>query len=128
MVESTGDDFNLSRGTMKSFPVSIAGLVHARGRLLEAAEALEVDLNRPENLLFTPCNKLRTGSWDVRRVRPATRAFDALVLEALGLMDFAPAVFRASARFGKSTGERNGTERGTAWLASSKAALLGDAT
>jgi hypothetical protein len=59
-----------------------------------------------------------TGSWDLRRVRERSRAFDAAVLDVLGLSGYEDAVLRAAARFGKSTGERNGTRRGVGWLAS----------
>jgi hypothetical protein len=113
---STGDDFNLAPGTLRSLPVGLAQLAPRRAELVALAAELERALHTDEHLLFTPYARLMTGSWDLRRVREHTRAFDAAVLETLGLDPFREAVLRASARFAKSTGERNGTERGVGWL------------
>jgi hypothetical protein len=123
---STADDFNLGRGTMRTLPIGLEQLDGSRsGELLSLAERLETELHREEHLLFTPYNRLMTGSWDLRRVREHSRAFDAAVLDALGLSEYEDAVLRASARFGKSTGERNGTRRGVGWLATPAAGQAG---
>jgi hypothetical protein len=114
---STGDDFNLAPGTLRSFPVGLAQLAPRRDELVALAADLEAALHTDEHLLFTPYAGLMTGSWDLRRVRTHTRAFDAAVLSALGLTTHHPTLLRASARFAKSTGERNGTRRGVGWLA-----------
>ncbi|MDX6714651.1 MAG: hypothetical protein QOH30_1209 [Baekduia sp.] len=115
---STADDFNLGRGTMRTLPIGLEQLDGSPSdELLTLAERLETELHREEHLLFTPYNGLMTGSWDLRRVREHSRAFDAAALDALGLGDYREAVLRAAARFGKSTGERNGTRRGVGWLA-----------
>ena len=111
---STGDDFNVSGGTFKTLPI---GLERIRTtEVLAAAEAVTTATHKPENLLFTPYAKLMTGSWDLRRVREQTRAFDLAVLRALELERYLPALLRAVARFSKSTGERPGVERGLGWL------------
>ncbi|HEX4344336.1 MAG TPA: hypothetical protein VHZ31_02125 [Solirubrobacteraceae bacterium] len=120
---STGDDFDVTAGTLKSFPVSLAALDPARDRLLELARQLEHEAHQEQHLLFTPYAGLMTGSWDLRRLRPLTREIDRVVLETLGLQAYLPAVIRAVSRLQKSTGERPGTERGMGWLAARRARL-----
>jgi hypothetical protein len=111
---STGDDFNVSAGTFKALPVALDRI--RTPTVIAAANKLSESVHRPENLLFTPYAKLMTGSWDLRRVREQSRAFDGTVLGALELQHYLPAVLRAVARFSKSTGERPGVERGLGWL------------
>ncbi|MEJ7784940.1 MAG: Eco57I restriction-modification methylase domain-containing protein [Solirubrobacteraceae bacterium] len=118
---STGDDFNVSTGTFKALPIALDRIRSAD--VIAAAQELSDSVHRPENLLFTPYAKLMTGSWDLRRVREQSHAFDRVVLAALGLEQYLPAVLRAVARFSKSTGERPGVERGLGWLAARREAL-----
>lgn len=113
---SVSDDFNVSGGTLAKLPIGLGQLQADKSDIIEAARALATELHHPENLLFTPYAKLMTGSWDLRRLRAHTEAIDLLVLRALGLDRYVPAVKRAVARFAKSTGERPGVERGTNWL------------
>jgi hypothetical protein len=113
---STGDDFDVTGGSLKDFPVSLKAINGIRTDLLAKARALNELATNPDVLLFTPYAGLMTGSWDLRLLRQATREIDQLVLSALGLEHYWPAVQRANARFSKSTGERPGTERGIAWL------------
>ena len=117
---STGDDFDVTGGSLKDFPVSLGSLAAIRAELLASAEDLNAMATSPDVLLFTPYAGLMTGSWDLRLLRKATRAIDKLVLEALGLDEYWPAVLLANARFSKSTGERPGTERGIGWLTSGR--------
>jgi hypothetical protein len=118
---STGDDFDVTGKTLKEFPIALAAVEPARERLLELARELEREAHREEHLLFTPYAGLMTGVWDLRRLRPLTRAIDQVVLETLGMERYLPAVIRAVSRFQKSTGERPGTERGLGWLAARRA-------
>lgn len=118
---SVGDDFNVPSGILKSLPIALDDI--RRPAVLNAAETLRVRTHDPANLLFTPYARLMTGSWDLRRVRAESRAFDRAVLTALELEEFLPAALRAGARFSKSTGERPGVERGTGWLEAARAAL-----
>ncbi|HEX4188221.1 MAG TPA: hypothetical protein VHY83_10020 [Solirubrobacteraceae bacterium] len=113
---STGDDFDVTAGGLKSFPVSIGSIDGIREPLIEKARELNQRACDPEVLLFTPYAGLMTGSWDLRLLRDVTREIDLMVLKALELERFWPAVLRANARFLKSTGERPGTERGTGWI------------
>ena len=120
---STGDDFDVTAGTLKEFPISFALVASVQDELLELARTLEAEAHQPEHLLFTPYAGLMTGSWDLRRLRDRTREIDRLILKALGLDKHLPAVLRAVSRFGKSTGERPGTERDLSWLDERRAAL-----
>jgi hypothetical protein len=112
---STGDDFNVTGGSLMELPISLKAVDSIRDELLDKARALNTLATNPDVLLFTPYAGLMTGSWDLRRLRRATREIDQLVLRSLGLERYWPAVLRANARFSKSTGERPGTKRGTAW-------------
>jgi hypothetical protein len=51
------------------------------------------------------------GNYDMLRCRHITDESDQLILDALGLADYWPAVLLADDRLLKVTGERPGTER-----------------
>lgn len=120
---STGDDFDVTKGTITGFPIGIPALDPIRDNLLLLAAQLEQETFRDPNLLFTPYKGRMTGAWDLRRVRNQTRKIDRLVLEGIGLSEYLPALTRAVFRFDKSTGERPGTERGMDWLEDRRAEL-----
>ena len=120
---STGDDFDVTATTLKELPIGLAQLDGCRDEVLHHARELEKLAQQDDNLLFTPYAGLMTGVWDLRRLRTKTREIDAIILQRLGLAAHHESILRAVARFGKSTGERPGTERGSGWLEAARAEL-----
>jgi hypothetical protein len=112
---SAADDFNVQSGVVASTPIPL-GPLERDEELVGAARALVRDAHSPANLMFNTYNRMEIGSWDLRRISGASIALDRRILEALGLLEYWPAVRRAVRRFQKSTGESPGVRRGLGWL------------
>lgn len=81
-----GDDFNVTAGTLKSFPLAIGRLAEAtRTGLLDHFD----DLVRSQAAALTwKTNKgMRVGNWNLTRCRDVTDRIDAVIDEAAGLSE-----------------------------------------
>ncbi len=106
---ATGDDFNVTRGSLMSFPI---GLERVKA-VWDELTALAADLRKeqPKHPIVTLYAGKEMGNYDMLRCRHITDRADQLVLETIGLDHLWPAVRLADARLAKATGERPGTER-----------------
>lgn len=107
---ATGDDFDVTAQLLKAFPVSPASISQEVRDTL-AALAAELRLAQIEVPVVTRYAGNEMGNYDMSRLRHITDKSDRLILEALELAEFWPAIMLADARLGKVTGERPGTER-----------------
>jgi hypothetical protein len=106
---ATGDDFDVTRGLLTSFPISLKEVQPAWAELANLAEVLREE--QPKHPIVTLYAGKEMGNYDMSRCRHITDQADTLVLKTLGLENLWPAVLLADARLVKATGERPGTER-----------------
>ena len=105
-----GDDFDVTSGVLKSFPVDIGRLPDdARSKLLELAHRLRSEL--PEALVYTLYAKKWLGNYDMKMLRHITDEVDEILLEALGLEEHLPTVRRIDARLFRSSGDAGNSIR-----------------
>ena len=104
-----GDDFHVTSGLLKSFPVSLGAVATAVPRL--ALLGAELRLEQPKHPIVTLYARKEMGNYDMLRCRHITDRADRLALETLGLAEYWPEILAADARLLRMTGERPGTER-----------------
>lgn len=105
----TGDDFDVTAGLLKSFPIS-HDAVSSVSRELQGLAA-ELREEQPKHPVVTLYARKEMGNYDMLRCRHITDRADQLVLHALGLESYWPEILAADARLMRATGERPGTER-----------------
>ena len=108
---TTGDDFDVTAGLLKDFPISLAEVERISDRL--AAIAADLRLEQQRHPLVTKYAGKEMGNYDMSRCRHITDVADQLVLDHLGLGHLWPTLLLADASLAKVTGERPGTRR--AW-------------
>ncbi len=106
---ATGDDFDVTGGLLKSFPVAPDQVQAAWPQLQRLAKRLRAE--QPKHPIVTKYAGKEMGNYDMSRCREITDEADRVVLGALGLSPLWSAVLLADARLAKATGERPGTER-----------------
>ncbi len=105
----TGDDFHVTAGLLKSFPIPLESLSPSWPDLIELAAELRAE--QPKHPIVTLYARKEMGNYDMLRCRHVTDRADELVLETLGLGEYWPEILAADARLLRMTGERPGTER-----------------
>lgn len=106
---ATGDDFHVTAGLLKSFPISLEAVRSIWDELGELARELRHE--QPQHPIVTLYAKKEMGNYDMLRCRHITDRADRLVLDHLGLGKYWPELLAADARLLRVTGERPGTER-----------------
>lgn len=106
---ATGDDFHVTRGLLKAFPVSLDEVAPIADELLTLAADLRVEQQR--HPLVTKYAGKEMGNYDMSRCRHITDQADELVLDLFGVADLWPSVLLSDASLAKVTGERPGTRR-----------------
>jgi Eco57I restriction-modification methylase len=106
---ATGDDFDVTAGLLKSFPIAPSDVKAAWPKLQRLAKRLREE--QPRHPVVTKYAGKEMGNYDMLRCRHITDEADQVVLGALGLAHLWPTVLLADARLAKATGERPGTER-----------------
>jgi hypothetical protein len=106
---ATGDDFHVTAGLLKSFPIALDTVATSRSDLEGLAAELRAE--QPKHPIVTLYARKEMGNYDMLRCRHLTDQADQLVLETLGLGHYWPEILAADARLLRMTGERPGTER-----------------
>lgn len=106
---TTGDDFHVTAGMLKSFPVAPSQVEGIADRLAELAAMLRAEQQRHPLVTRYAGNEM--GNYDMSRCRHVTDKIDRAVLDHLGLLHLWPTVLLADAALAKVTGERPGTRR-----------------
>jgi hypothetical protein len=106
---ATGDDFHVTGGLLKAFPVSLEEITPIADSLLALAADLRVEQQR--HPLATKYAGKEMGNYDMSRCRHITDQADQLVLDLFGIGDLWPTVLLSDASLAKVTGERPGTRR-----------------
>jgi hypothetical protein len=105
-----GDDFDVTSGVLKSFPVDVANLPDDRqAQIAELAEKLLGAL--PSSLMYTLYSKKWLGNYDMKMMRPITDQIDEIVLRSFGLEQHLPTVRRIDARLFRSSGDAGNSIR-----------------
>lgn len=107
---TTGDDFDVTSGGIKSTPIDPNAFSNAaQDKLVDLASRL-VDAF-PGHVLFTPYAGKFMGTYVLSEMRDTTDAIDQVIAEELGFVDLLPALEHAYACVFKPTGDRPGTLR-----------------
>lgn len=106
---ATGDDFDVTRGLLTSYPISPKQVEPVWAELTALAKELRAE--QPHHPIVTLYAGKEMGNYDMLRCRHITDRADELVLKTIALDHLWPAVRLADARLAKATGERPGTER-----------------
>jgi hypothetical protein len=105
-----GDDFHVTSGVLKSFPVNVAKLPEeCRTQIAELGEKLLREL--PSSLMYTLYAKKWLGNYDMKMMRPITDQIDETLLRSLGLEHHFPTVRRIEARLFRSSGDAGNSIR-----------------
>ena len=105
---TNGDDFHLTSGNLKSFPIAPKQVEAIWTPLLALAKRLREE--QPLHPSVTLNAGKVIGNYDMKRCRHITDEAEKLILETLGLSHLWPAVLFADARAQKATGEGYGTK------------------
>lgn len=107
---TSGDDFHLTSGGLKSTPINPQKLSSvAQDRLVELAE--DVLALYPDHTMFTLYAGKYMGTYVLSEMRNVTDEIDEILASELGFLDLMPALEHAYACAYKPTGERPGTLR-----------------
>lgn len=106
---STGDDFDVTTGLLKDFPVGPEDVGAISKELMTLAAALRAE--QQLHPLVTKYAGKEMGNYDMSRCRHITDEADRLVLAHFGVGHLWPTVLLADASLAKVTGERPGTRR-----------------
>ena len=98
---STGDDLNLTKGTLESLPISVTSLKEVEVQLIHLAKELR---RRQKSVLsYTKYRGNEIGNYDMTKCRDITDQSDQVILEALGLSMYWSDLLLADAQMSKST-------------------------
>ena len=106
---TNGDNFNLTRGILESFPISPAEVSAVAQQLTVLAQRLRDEQPRHPRVVLN-AGKL-VGNYDMLRCRHITDEAEKLILDTLGLSHLWPAVLLADARSQKATRESHVVKR-----------------
>jgi hypothetical protein len=102
---TTGDDLNLTKGTLESFPISATSLIPIAPKLVELAKKLR---SRQQLVLaFTKYRGNEIGNYDMTKCRDITDQSDRLILEFLGFGEYWSDILLADDQMSKSTAGDN---------------------
>ena len=97
----SGDDLNLTKGTLESFPISVSSLTLCSDELSKLSE--ELRQRQKKVLSFTKYRGNEIGNYDMTKCRDITDLGDQLVLKTLGLDTYWSDILLADAQMSKST-------------------------
>lgn len=107
---STGDDFNVTSGSITGIPVNPSSLSsQARAQLVALADELTADF--PNHILFTKYAGKWMGNYVLSEMRDITDKIDLILARELGYEHLLPALEHAYYCVYKPTGDRPGTLR-----------------
>ena len=106
---TTGDDFDVTTGLLKGFPIGPDDVGSVGDQLVALAQKLSAE--QQQHPLVTKYAGKEMGNYDMSRCRHITDEADRLVLRQFDLDHLWPAVLLADASLAKVTGERPGTRR-----------------